>query len=315
MDFLAYAREILAKEAEALRLVSGRLNADFAAVCRLVLEGKGSVAVSGVGKAGLVGRKISATLASTGTRSYWLDPLNALHGDLGMTSPDDLALLLSNSGTSGEMLLVAEALGGLGVRRVAITRSAATTLGQLCEYRIEIGDHEEAGHLRMAPSTSTTVMLALGDALALTVAKARGLDRDTYAKLHPAGALGRRLKNVCECMRTGDRIAVVGPDVPLAEAICAITQARCGLCVVADGDGKLLGVYTDGDFRRDWVNGKKDLLKARIGDHMVSPCKRVDTQALVADALEVMHAGRINSLPVVDEDGRVAGVLDVQDLV
>jgi arabinose-5-phosphate isomerase len=167
----------------------------------------------------------------------------------------------------------------------------------------------------MAPSTSTTVMLALGDALALTVAKARGLDRDTYAKLHPAGALGRRLKNVCECMRTGDRIAVVGPDVPLAEAICAITQARCGLCVVADGDGKLLGVYTDGDFRRDWVSGKKDLLKARIGDHMVSPCKRVDTQALVADALEVMHAGRINSLPVVDEDGRVAGVLDVQDLV
>lgn len=313
-DYVEFGRSVLRREGEALLALAGRLGAGFAAACECVRTAKGAVLVSGVGKAGIVGRKVSATMASTGTRSYWLDPVNAMHGDLGMVTADDVALLLSNSGTSAEILAVAQVLRGLGVRLIAFTRDAETDLAKACDVVVEIGNVEEACPLRLAPSTSTTAMLALGDALALAVQRANGFTEREYARLHPAGALGRRLLRVRDCMRTGERVATATPDTPIVEAVSRITKARCGACVVVGPNGKLAGIYTDGDFRRDWAGGR-ELAKATLSERMTRECKRIRDDRLVHEALELMHEKRINALPVVDADDVVQGLLDIQDVV
>ena len=312
--FVEFGRSVLEKEGRAVLALAESVAEDFGAACAAVAGCRGAVAVSGVGKSGIVGRKISATLASAGVRSYWLDPLNAMHGDLGMVSSNDVALLLSNSGTSDEILNVARALGGLGALRIAMTRDSGTDLARLCEHTLAIGNLEEACPLRLAPSTSTTAMLALGDALALAVQSVKGFTEREYAVFHPAGALGRRLRQVRDVMRRGDRVATAGPETPVARAISLVTERRCGACLVTDESGRLLGIYTDGDFRRD-MNSGRDVSAATLGECMSAECKRIRGRASVGEALEMMRAFHINALPVVDENDVVQGLLDIQDIV
>lgn len=313
-QYVEFGRSVLRCEGKAVCGLADRIGDAFGSVCQRIRDCAGAVVVTGVGKAGIIARKVSATMASTGTRSYWLDPVNAMHGDLGMVSPEDVALLLSNSGSSAEILAVAQMLGAMRVHRIAMTRSAATDLGSLCESVLEVGELEEACPLRLAPSTSTTVMLALGDALALAVQRGNGFTESEYARLHPAGALGRRLMRVSHCMRTGERVATATPDTPVIEVLSRITKARCGACVVTDHGGVLLGIYTDGDFRRNWGEGV-DLSAARVGGLMTRDCKRIGCDRLVSEALDLMHKARVNALPVVNEHNAVQGLLDIQDLV
>lgn len=310
---LEFARDVLRKESTALQTLVDRLPPDFSRICEAIQVCRGAVVVTGVGKAGLIGRKISATFASTGTRSFHLDPLNAFHGDLGMIGSDDMMLLLSNSGASTEMLLLADYGRTAGIATIAMTKSAGTPLARRCDFALDYGDHPEACPLRLAPSTSTTLMLALGDALALTVQNERGFTESDFARYHPAGALGRFLKKVEEVMRGGENVAMVSESQPVTEAVAAVAKARCGLCLVTDSAGKLVGVYSDGDFRRDATSGVD--LQSPVGERCHRPGKRVAAGLMVGAALDIIRRARINSLPVVDDEGRPLGLLDLQDLI
>lgn len=310
---LTLGRSVLDREAAAIKTLSKVLDERFGAVVHTVLNSSGRVVVCGVGKAGLIGRKISASLASTGTRSFCLDPMDAMHGDLGMVAREDIALLISNSGSSGELLLVTQALKDAGVHTLAMTRSIETPLALMADQVLPLGRHEEACPHNLAPTTSTTAMLALGDALAVTLEIERGFTREDYAQLHPAGALGRRLKKVAQCMRTGDQAAYAEASTTISEAIGKITEARCGMCLVVDASGRLLGVYTDGDLRRSLAK-QIDITRSPVADSMTSPCKYVEEDALVEDAIEIMRSMHINALPVVDSNKKAVGILDIQDV-
>ena len=313
-EILEIAGKVLQSEIKALEVLNRELDHHFEKVIETILELQGCVIVTGVGKAGIIGKKITATLASTGTKSIWLDPVNALHGDLGMVCKDDLAILISNSGSSAEIMLTAQALKNLGVKCVALTKHEYTPLAQVCDLVLPLGEHEEAGPLKLAPSASTTAMLAMGDAIALTLQKLKNFTEHDYAKFHPAGALGRRLMPVKTLMRTGNNIVVAKEEDLLPEILASITKARCGLCMVVDDDGVLLAVYSDGDFRRDWSAGQK-LDHTKIKNLMHLHCKYIESDALVGDALAIMHEYKINALPVVDINKKVCGLLDIQDVV
>jgi KpsF/GutQ family protein len=313
-EIIQNGASVLAKEGEALLRVSKELSGEFLTACDKILDCSGKVVVSGIGKAGHIGKKISATLASTGTPSVWLDPINALHGDLGMIQPGDIALLLSNSGSSGETLLTAQALKSNGVYQIAMTSSSDTPLSSICDITLPLGVHEEACSLKLAPSTSTTVMLAMGDAVALTVQRMKGFEEKDYAKFHPAGALGRRLMNITALMRTGDKVARILKDATIIEAIQAITSARSGICVIVDDCNILNGVYTDGDFRRDILDGK-DVVKERAAAEIKKTCSFISSDSQVQDAIELMASKHINALPVVSSDMKVLGVVDIQDII
>lgn len=312
-QLLNLGRSVLDREAVAIQSTSRFLDCHFCAVVRAILDCSGRVVVCGVGKAGLIGKKISASLASTGTRSFCLDPMDAMHGDLGMVDKKDIVLMISNSGSSGELLLVAQALKDAGICTIAMTRSLETPLSLMCDQVLPLGRHEEACPHNLAPTTSTTVMLALGDALAVTLEIERGFTREDYAQLHPAGALGRRLKKVSQCMRTGDQTATAQASATISEAIGKITEARCGMCLVVDEGGHLLGVYTDGDLRRSLAR-QVNITHTPIADGMTAPCRFVEEDALVEDAIEIMRSMRINALPVVDQDKKAVGILDIQDV-
>jgi arabinose-5-phosphate isomerase len=312
-DLHAFGRDILRQEADALRWLVDHLPGRFGEACERMRDCRGSVVVSGVGKAGLVGRKLSATLSSTGTRSFCLDPLNAFHGDLGMVGSGDLAILLSNGGASPEMLLIADYCRRQGIPVIALTRAEDTPLARAADIALPFGSFPEACPLRLAPSTSTTLMVALGDALALTVQHLKGFTEVDFARFHPAGSLGRQLRAVDELMRTGELVAVCTEDTPVFAAVTALTRARCGLCLITDADGRLAGVYSDGDFRRDGM-AQKDLHEP-VGSRCARPGRRIESGRLVGEALALMREARINALPVVDPEGRPLGLLDIQDLV
>ena len=308
-----FGRDVLRQEAEALTWLVDHLPERFDAACEHLRDCAGSVVVSGVGKAGIIGRKLSATLSSTGTRSFCLDPLNAFHGDLGMMGPGDLAVLLSHSGGSAEMILLADTCRRQGIPVIALTHADDTPLAQAADIALPYGDFPEACPLRLAPSTSTTLMLALCDALALTVQHLKGFTEGDFARFHPAGSLGRQLKAVDELMRRDDHIAICNESTPIFEAMALLTKSRCGLAMVIDDDGCLAGVYSDGDFRRDGM-GHRDI-QDPVGSRCHRPGKRIESGRLVGEALNVMRDARINALPVVGPDGKPAGLLDIQDLV
>ena len=310
---LKQAQSVMDREAEAILAAKQQLGTDFCTVIEHILACPGHVVVCGVGKAGHIGRKISATLASTGTPSFSLDPSDAMHGDLGMVGSNDIALLLSNSGSTGELLLVAQALKDAGITTIAVTHTASTPLGQMCDLALPLGRHQEACPYDLAPTTSTTVMLALGDAVAVTCEVERGFTKEDYAQLHPAGALGRRLKKVSQCMRTDALAAKAPATTTIADTIGRITAARCGMCLVVDGADKLLGVYTDGDLRRS-LAAQVDITTTPVSQGMTAPCKYVEEDTLVEDAIEIMRSTHINALPVVDRDMRAVGILDIQDV-
>jgi arabinose-5-phosphate isomerase len=311
---LEFARQVLHTEADAVRSLSARLDDSFLQAVRLILDCRGHVVVTGMGKAGIVGQKISATLASTGTPSLFLHPAEAYHGDLGRVTPDDVVLALSNSGETEEVSRLLPSLKKFGTRVIAMTADAASTLGRGSDLTVALGKIEEACPIGLAPSASTTALLALGDALALTVQKARGFTQEQYAFYHPGGELGRRLLRVSEVMRTGERAPTIAPEKTIAEAVAAITKARAGAISIAGADGKLLGIFTDGDLRRR-IAADPDAVKKNIGDAMTKNPRTVRAEALASEALCMMRDRKIDEIPVVDGNGRVAGMIDVQDLL
>lgn len=309
------ARATLATEADAVRALVPRIGEAFAQACELILACRGRVVVSGMGKSGHIARKIAATLASTGSPSFFLHPAEASHGDMGMVTADDVFLALSNSGNTDELLSIVPAVRRVGARLIAMTGNAASALGRAADVHLDARVDKEACPLNLAPTASTTAALALGDALAVALLEARGFGQDDFARSHPGGALGRRLTlRVQDLMRAGDDTPAVPAGSPLAAALLEVTRKRMGMTAVIDDERRLVGVFTDGDLRR-LLERTTDLGRLSIDDVMTRSPRSIGAEALAIDALRAMEAHRIMQLPVLDEADRLAGALHLHDLV
>lgn len=305
---------MLRKEIDALRTVRESLGPSFAAAVRLIAACRGHVIVTGMGKAGLVGRKIAATLNSTGTRAVDLHPVEALHGDIGMVQAEDVVLALSNSGESDELVRLLPAMRNIGCSIILITSRPESRAARLADVVVDMGRFDEACPLGLAPSASTTAMLGLGDALALTVLTEKDFRREQYAQFHPGGALGRSLVRVEQVMRTGDACPTVPIDGTVRDFIEAIRRAgRAGAAVVVNEDGTMAGIFTDGDLRRLVAKADRPA-DQKIRDVMTKTAKFAKLHDYVADAVKTMRPAKISQLPVLDEKHRVAGLIDITDL-
>jgi arabinose-5-phosphate isomerase len=313
-EMIEHGRAIIGAEAAALGGLV--LDATFATAVEWILACRGRVVVTGLGKPGFVAQKLSATLASTGTPSHYLHPAEAAHGDLGRVAREDVVLALSNSGETEEILRLLPALKKIGARVVAMTRDHASPLARGADLVLPIGAIEEACPMGLAPTASTAALLALGDALAMTVLKNRPFDREEYALYHPGGKLGRGFMKVREVMRSGEANPLVRETAPLSRAVAVMTKTpgRPGACVVVDAEGILVGMFTDGDLRRMVEQGKVRFA-VPVASVMTRNPRTVRPEALVADAARVLRQARIDQVPVVDETGRPVGLLDVQDLL
>lgn len=314
---LRQGRQILQHESHTLAELARRLDQAFCRAVELIYACRGSVIVSGMGKAGLIGQKIMATLASTGTPSHCLHPAEAVHGDLGRVHPDDLILMLSQSGETEEVVRLLPSLAEFGVPIIAMTARADSTLGKAATVVLELGRLEEACSLGLAPSTSTTAMLALGDALALVVSRMRHFSREDFARFHPAGSLGRKLSKVDHHMRPLEQCRVASDSKTVREVLVGVSMPgrRTGAIMLVDSAGRLTGLFTDSDLAR--------LFESRRDHELDSPIARVMTaQPLTArlgtsmtEAVTLMARRKISELPVVDADGKPAGLVDVTDVV
>lgn len=319
-DILDGARALLGAEAEALGLLREVLDADFIRAVRLLAACEGRVVTTGAGKAGIIARKIAGTLASTGTPSDYLHPGDALHGDLGRVTRRDVVLALSNSGTTEELLRLVGPLKDLGVPLLVITADARSPLGRHADVVLDYGRVTEACPLGLAPTTSTTVMLALGDAVAMAVLSERNFTPEEFARFHPAGNLGRSLMRVEEVMRKGEALPLLPSGSTLAQAVERMTSTpgRPGAVLVVRPDGTFLGIYTDGDLRRGLLQARTDgwtMLDRPIDEFMTATPTTVRPSALVGEALRLLRDRKIDQLPVVDEARRAVGLLDIQDLL
>jgi arabinose-5-phosphate isomerase len=316
-DRLAYARRVLRAEAASLDVVAGRLDDGFVAVTEALYRCRGRVVVLGVGKSADVGQKTAGTFNSTGTRAYTLDVTRAVHGDLGAIHSDDVALLLSHSGESEELLRLLHPLKRLTSAILAITSSSESTLARTADAAIVYGPVTEACPLALAPSTSTTVMLAVGDALAFVLLEQRQFTADEFARFHPAGALGRKLSLVSDWMRRGDELRVAPETDTVREVFAQVrhTGRRTGAIMLVDSDGRLAGLFTDSDLARLFENRHDAALDAPIAAVMTRTPVVIAPEARVAVALDVLKARKFSELPVVDGDGRPVGMLDITDLI
>jgi arabinose-5-phosphate isomerase len=315
-ELIAMGREVLGMEAEAVSALAERVDESFARACRLMLECHARVVVTGMGKSGAIARKIAATLASTGTPALFLHPAEGVHGDLGMVTAGDVVVALSYSGESDEIVAILPVLKRLGIRLVALTGNRRSTLAQHSEVVLDVSVPREACPHNLAPTSSTTAVLALGDALALAVMRARRFTPDDFAVFHPAGALGRRLLlRVGDLMRTGDGIARVAPETPLHDALFAMTKALAGAALVTDGDGRFVGLVTDGDIRR-LLLADEGVLRRPIGEVMKPSVRTTAAERLVTEALaEMQKDPPISEMPVLDEAQCVVGYLHLKDVV
>jgi arabinose-5-phosphate isomerase len=313
-DLVQRGQTVLAAEAAAIGAV--RLDEAFAEAVRWILACKGRIVVTGMGKPGFVAQKISATLASTGTPSLYVHPAEAAHGDLGRIARDDVVIALSNSGETEEILRLLPALDKIGARVVAMTGDRVNPLARRADLVIAIGDVEEACPLGLAPTASTAVLLAVGDALAMAVLQSRAFDREEYALYHPGGKLGRGLMKVREVMRQGDANPIVREDQALSAAVAVMTETpgRPGAASVVDAGGKLVGIFTDGDLRRLVEHGEADFARP-VSAAMGRNPRTIRPDALLVDAARVLRQARIDQVPVVDGEGKPVGLLDVQDLL
>ncbi|HJZ57846.1 MAG TPA: KpsF/GutQ family sugar-phosphate isomerase, partial [Gemmataceae bacterium] len=310
-------RRVLRAEAASLDVVAGRLDDSFETVADLLFCCRGRVAVTGIGKSADVGQKLVGTFNSTGTRAYLLDATRAVHGDLGAVHPDDVALLLSHSGESEELLRLVGPLRKLASALSAITGSAESTLARVADAAIVYGPVREACPLALAPSTSTTVMLALGDALAFTLLEQRQFTAEEFARYHPAGSLGRKLASVGESMRRGAELRIA----PASETVRAVFARvrhegrRTGAIMLVDADGRLAGLFTDSDLARLFENRADESLDAPIERVMTKKPVVIGPEARMAEAIDILRARKFSELPVVDPDGRPVGMLDITDLI
>ena len=312
---IARGRRVLATEAEAVAALEHRLGDDFARACRLMLACEGRIVVTGMGKSGHIGSKIAATLASTGSPSFFLHPAEAIHGDIGMITAKDVVLALSNSGETDELLTILPVIKRLDVPLIALTGNRSSTLGRYATVTLDVSVPAEACPLNLAPTASTTATLAMGDALAVAVLEARGFTEEDFARSHPGGTLGRRLLlHVDEVMRKGEELPAVGPDTPLSAGLLEMSRKGLGMTTVVDERRRVLGVFTDGDLRRA-LDGQIDLRATRMGEVMTANCKAARPRMLAAEAVHLMETHRITALPVIDDDGVLVGALNVHDLL
>ena len=314
-DLRRLAERVLRIEADAILGLIPKLDVRFERAVEVLRACGGRVIVTGMGKSGLIGRKIAATLASTGTPAYFLHPAEGVHGDLGMVARGDVVLALSNSGETDEVLAILPLLKRLGIPIVLMTGNPSSSLARQCEVVLDVSVPEEACPMNLAPTSSTTAALAVGDALALALLELRGLRPEDYAALHPRGSLGwRALFRVSDLMLTGDAVPVVPEGTPLREVIVEMTRKRKGMTTVVDGVGRLVGVITDGDLRRLHLAGKSidDLSAGEIGSR--EP-KTILADDLAAKALEVMETWQITSLVIPDPEGRPVGLIHMHDIL
>jgi len=313
---MVMARETLEIEVDAMRALAGRLDGDDSVgkAVGLLLACGGRVVVSGIGKSGHIGRKIAATLASTGTPAMFVHPAEAAHGDLGMVTAQDAFIAISNSGETAELMSILPIVKRMGAPLIAMTGNPKSSLALLADVHLDVSVAKEACPLNLAPTASTTVTLALGDALAVALLDARGFKEEDFARSHPGGALGRRLlTHVKDVMRSGDAVPSVTADVPLASALLEITQKGMGMTAIVDADHRPIGVFTDGDLRR-LIEKVQDFTKITIRDVMHANPRRVHPEQLAVDAVHVMEEFRINQMLVVDADDRLVGALHIHDL-
>ncbi|MBZ0070382.1 MAG: KpsF/GutQ family sugar-phosphate isomerase [Thiohalobacteraceae bacterium] len=313
--FEALGLAVIETEARAVGALAGRIDAQFARACSYILACRGRVVVLGMGKSGHIGGKIAATLASTGTPAFFVHPGEASHGDLGMITPTDVVLALSNSGETGELLTILPLIKRLGVPLITMTGNANSTLARAANANIDVSVEREACPLGLAPTSSTTAALVMGDALAIALLKSRGFSAEDFARAHPGGSLGRRLLLLIDdIMHTGDTIPQVSVDAPLTETLHEMTRKGLGMTAVLAADGRVTGVFTDGDLRRA-VDREINLHKTPVGELMTRNCKTVQPGMLAAEALAIMQASKINGLLVVDAEHRLVGALGMHDLL
>ena len=313
---LARARMVLEMEARAIGDLVPTLGESFERALDLLLACPGHVVVTGIGKAGIIAAKISATLASTGTPSFYLHPADGIHGDLGRVRKEDVVLLLSNSGESNEVVALIDPLRKVGVSLIAMTGQPESTLAKNANVVLDCGRAPEACPMGLAPTTSTSTLLALGDALAMTLLEERDFDTENYARFHPGGALGRQLMKVREIMRHGDAMTVVAAGATARETLIAMnaTAGRPGAAAIIDAGGCLVGFFTDGDLARNLQEGI-EFLSRPVDEVMMSDPVTIAQNALAAEAYRLLREKRVDQLPVVDDEGRPVGLVDVQDLL
>ena len=319
-DVRSFARQVIVSEADAVRSVTAAIDsADFEQATRLILDCPGAVLTTGIGKAGHIARKVSATLASTGTPSHFLSPTDAVHGDLGSIRRGDLILIFSASGESDEILRLLSIVKKLDHPVISITASPQNSLGRHSTIVLPLGKIEEACPLGLAPTASTTAMLALGDALALSVMKLRKFTAEDFALFHPAGQLGRKMIKVKEAMtfRRGENLPVASDRLTVGQVLHEVStiKRRSGAVILTNESGRISGIFTDGDLRRLVTDDDGSGLKRPIADVMKKNPKRINADALASDAMAIMRQYRIDELPVADEQDQPVGLIDVQDLV
>jgi arabinose-5-phosphate isomerase len=312
---LQLGRAVIETETEALAALLARLDENFINACRLILDCSGRTVVTGMGKSGHIAGKIAATLASTGTPAFFVHPAEAGHGDLGMITPHDVVMVLSNSGETDEIITLLPVIKRLSVPLIALTGKAGSTLARFANAHIDVSVAREACPLGLAPTASTTAALAMGDAIAIALLEARGFGKDDFALAHPGGSLGRKLLvRVRDIMHSGERIPRVTENTLLRDALVEMTRKGFGTTAIVDGANKLIGIFTDGDVRRT-LDAGVDVHNAVIGRFMTAHCKAIGPEALAAEAVKMMEDYKISALPVVDESNSLIGILNMHDLL
>jgi len=315
-NLIESAQSTIRLEIEAVEGLLAHINADFVSACDMILGSQGRVVVVGMGKSGHIGKKIAATLASTGTPSFFVHPAEASHGDMGMITSADIILALSNSGTTAEIVTLLPLIKRLGIKMISLTGNPESTLARAADVNLNARVEKEACPLNLAPTSSTTAALVMGDALAVALLEARGFTPDDFARSHPAGSLGRRLLlHIGDVMHTGDNVPRVRLGATVSEALVEMTRKNLGMTAVVDADGQLQGVFTDGDLRRALDDEDVDLRGATVDELMTRGPKTIGSDKLAVEAAQLMEKHQINALLVTDPNGQVVGALNIHDLL
>ena len=313
---LSLAKAVIETEADAVRHLTTRIDEAFYQACEFMLHCAGRIVVTGMGKSGHIGGKIAATLASTGTPAFFVHPGEASHGDLGMITAQDVVLALSNSGETDEILTILPLIKRLGVPLISLTGNSASRLALEADVHLDISVEKEACPLGLAPTSSTTATLVMGDALAVSLLEFRGFTADDFALSHPGGRLGKRLLlHVQDIMHTGESIPMTDINASLSEALVEMSRKGLGMTIIVDADNQVAGVFTDGDLRRVLDHGEVDVRELRITECMTPNCKTIHPDQLAAEALQLMDSKRINALPVVDDQQLLIGAINMHDLL
>jgi len=315
LKFIESAKRAIVIERDSISLLIDRIDEQFSKACQILLNCKGRVVVTGMGKSGHIGKKIAATLASTGTPSFFVHPGEASHGDLGMITSNDVVIAISNSGNTSEVVTILPLIKRMEAPLISMTGSSTSILAQEADSNLDVSVETEACPLGLAPTSSTTATLVMGDALAIALLEARGFSAEDFAFSHPGGSLGRRLLlKVSDIMHSGERIPSVNHSVLLSDALLEISEKGLGMTAITDDEGKLCGLFTDGDLRRT-IDKTIDIHNTRIDEVMTTHCRTINANILAAEALAIMEDNKINGLIVTDDKQNVVGALNMHDLL